>query len=51
MLLVDESPILISMAARREGRQAALEQGRQWLYTGVTRASELVHVVDDIERV
>lgn len=51
VLLVDESPILISMAARREGRQAALEQGRQWLYTGVTRASELVHVVDDIERV
>lgn len=45
VLLVDESPNLISVAERFRGRAAALDEARQWLYTGVTRAAKKLHVV------
>ncbi len=51
ILLVDETPDMISVAARREGRPKALQQARQWLYTGITRASERVDVVHDLRMV
>lgn len=48
VLLVDESEAMISMTSRREGRGAAMEQARQWLYTGVTRAVHDLHVVRSV---
>lgn len=51
ILLVDETPDMISVAARREGRPKALAQARQWAYTAVTRASDEVHVVRDLREV
>lgn len=42
--VVDETPAMMSMVARREGAAAALEQGRQWLYTACSRASDQVTV-------
>lgn len=42
---------MISVASRREGRGKALAQARQWLYTGITRASDEVHVVRDLREV
>lgn len=42
--VADETPAMISMTARREGQQAAVAQGRQWLYTAATRASERVTI-------
>lgn len=38
--VVDETPAMMSMTARREGREAAITQARQWAYTAATRASE-----------
>lgn len=38
--LVDETSGMIAMTEKREGRSAALEQARRWLYTGATRAKE-----------
>lgn len=51
ILLVDETADMISVAARREGRPKALAQARQWLYTGITRASDRVDVVRDLREV
>jgi len=51
ILLVDETPDMISVAARREGRPKALAQARQWLYTGITRARDRVDVVHDLRSV
>lgn len=45
VLLVDESPGVISVGERFRGRAAAIEEARQWLYTGVTRAAKKLHVV------
>jgi exodeoxyribonuclease-5 len=42
--VADETPAMISMTARREGQQQAVAQGRQWLYTAATRASERVTI-------
>lgn len=38
--VVNETPAMISMTARRNGSQAGIEQGRQWMYTAATRAKE-----------
>lgn len=38
--MADETPGMIAVTERREGRAAALEQARRWLYTGATRARE-----------
>lgn len=51
ILLVDETPDMISVAARREGRPKAMAQARQWLYTGITRARDRVDVVHDLRMV
>ncbi|QDP45560.1 DNA helicase [Microbacterium phage FuzzBuster] len=51
LLLVDESSDMISLTARREGRAAAIDQARQWLYTAVTRARDRVDVVRSIHGV
>lgn len=51
VLLIDESADMIAVAARREGRDKAVQQARQWLYTAVTRASEQVDVVRDMREV
>lgn len=51
ILLVDETNDMIAVAARREGRPKALEQARQWLYTGITRASDRADVVHDLRMV
>lgn len=45
VLLVDESADMVSLTSKREGRAAALDQARQWAYTGVTRAAERLDVV------
>jgi exodeoxyribonuclease-5 len=42
--VADETPAMISMTARREGQREAIAQGRQWLYTATTRASERVTI-------
>lgn len=51
ILLVDETPDMISVAARREGRPKAIAQARSWLYTGITRAQDRVDVVRDLREV
>lgn len=51
ILLVDETLDMISVAARREARPKAIAQARQWLYTGITRASDRVDVVRDLREV
>lgn len=51
VLLIDESPDMIRMTERREGRAAAVDQARQWLYTAVTRARDEVHVVRELREV
>lgn len=38
--IANETPAMISMTAKRQGSRAAVEQARQWLYTGVTRARD-----------
>jgi Mesyanzhinovviridae Dda-like helicase len=38
--LVNETPGMIAMTAKRKGNQEAHRQARQWLYTGATRAKE-----------
>lgn len=38
--VVDETPAMMSMVARREGRDAAVTQARQWAYTSATRAAK-----------
>lgn len=40
--VVDETPAMMSMVARREGREAAVTQARQWAYTACSRASERI---------
>jgi len=42
--VVNELPAMMSMTQRREGVRAAEAQGRQWLYTAVTRAAERVTI-------
>lgn len=42
--VVNELPAMMAMVARREGREAAIEQARKHLYTSVTRASKSVTV-------
>lgn len=42
--VVNETPAMMSMAARRTGQADAIEQARKWLYTGISRASEKVTV-------
>lgn len=42
--VVNELPNMMSMVTRKEGIRAAEAQGRQWLYTAVTRAAKEVTV-------
>lgn len=42
--VVNETPGMIAMTARRAGQGEALAQGRQWLYTAVTRAKGRVSI-------
>lgn len=42
--VVDETRAMVEMTARREGRAAAQEQARRWLYTAVSRAQESVQL-------
>jgi exodeoxyribonuclease-5 len=42
--VVNETPNMISMTTRREGREAAVAQARAWMYTGISRASQKVTV-------
>lgn len=42
--VVNETPAMMSMAARRTGQADAIEQARKWLYTAVSRASDRVTV-------
>lgn len=51
VLIIDESADMIAVTSRREGRPAAIEQARQWLYTGITRAADEVHVVHSLREV
>lgn len=38
--VVDETPGMIGLVTRREGREAAIRQARQWGYTAASRASQ-----------
>jgi exodeoxyribonuclease V len=38
--VVNETPAMISMVAKRKGSRAGIDQGRQWMYTAATRAKE-----------
>jgi exodeoxyribonuclease-5 len=40
--VVDETPAMMAMTARREGERAAVEMARRWMYTATTRAQESV---------
>jgi exodeoxyribonuclease-5 len=40
--VVDETPAMMAMTARREGERAAVEMARRFAYTAVTRAQESV---------
>jgi ATP-dependent exoDNAse (exonuclease V) alpha subunit len=41
--VVNETPGMVAMTTKREGRTEALAQARRWLYTAVTRArSEVI---------
>lgn len=51
VLLIDETASMVSMTERTQGRPAALDQARQWLYTGVTRARDRVDVVRSLRGV
>jgi exodeoxyribonuclease-5 len=42
--VVNELPNMMSMVTRKEGIRAAEAQGRQWLYTAVTRAAKEVTI-------
>jgi exodeoxyribonuclease-5 len=42
--VVNETPGLVSMAAKRKGSREGIAEGRQWLYTAVTRAKERVTI-------
>lgn len=42
--VVNELPAMMGMTAKREGQAAAAAQGRRWLYTAITRASDRVTV-------
>ena len=43
--VVDETPAMISMTAKREGAEQAWSDARRWLYTACSRASESVTIV------
>jgi exodeoxyribonuclease V len=40
--IIDETAPMMAMTAQREGREAAIDAGRRWAYTAVTRASDAV---------
>lgn len=40
--VVDETPAMMALTARREGERAAVEMARRWMYTATTRAQESV---------
>jgi exodeoxyribonuclease V len=42
--VVNETPAMMSMTRRKSGVDDAVSQGRQWLYTAVTRAQERVTI-------
>lgn len=42
--VVDQSDGVVAMAAREAGARAAIDMGRRWLYTAVTRAVETVTI-------
>lgn len=42
--VVDETPDLIAMTANRQGLAAGITAGRRWLYTAVSRASDVVSI-------
>jgi exodeoxyribonuclease-5 len=42
--VVNELPSMMGMTSRKEGPRAAEAQGRQWLYTAVTRAADRVTI-------
>jgi exodeoxyribonuclease V len=44
--VVNELPNMMSMVTRKDGVKAAEAQGRQWLYTAVTRAAQSVTVTN-----
>jgi exodeoxyribonuclease-5 len=43
--VVDETPAMVSMTAKREGAEQAWTDARRWLYTAASRASESVTIV------
>jgi exodeoxyribonuclease-5 len=43
--VVDETPAMISMTAKREGAEQAWSDARRWAYTAVSRASKSVTIV------
>lgn len=42
--VVNETPAMISMSSRREGREVAVEKGRQWMYTAASRARDTLTI-------
>lgn len=42
--VANETPAMMSMTARRSGQTAAIEQGRRWMYTAATRASQTLTI-------
>lgn len=48
--VVNETAGMLASVAKREGAGAALSQGRAWLYTAVTRASERVTIAQPPRR-
>jgi exodeoxyribonuclease V len=42
--VVNETPAMMNMARKSKGAAEAVSQGRQWLYTAVTRAQESVTI-------
>lgn len=42
--VVNETPAMISMTARRSGQTVAIEKGRQWMYTAATRARDTLTI-------
>jgi exodeoxyribonuclease-5 len=48
--VTNETPAMISMTSRQNGPTEAVRQGRQWLYTAVTRAQERVTITAPPQR-
>lgn len=48
--VVNETGAMISMKARKEGREAGISEARKWLYTAVTRAQDSVTITAPAQR-